>query len=281
MRQNGTTAAAQGHGGVRVAGVTHRYRAGAAVLTEVDAEVTAGAVTALVGPNGAGKTTLLRVMAGLVAPTAGEATLSGEPIGGMGPLERAGRVVYLPQRGGVAFGYTAAEVVAMGAVGGGVREAEVARSVLGRVGLGGEADRVYDELSGGQRQRVRLARAYLQAGGAAGVVGVGESPAGAMLLDEPVAGLDPAYSEAAMAELSEWARAGWAVAVVLHDVALAGRWADRAIVMEAGRVVASGPAGEVLTADRLGAVYRVPFGRHVNGATGGAVLLPTRDREAT
>ncbi|MEO0965035.1 MAG: ABC transporter ATP-binding protein, partial [Planctomycetota bacterium] len=100
---------------------------------------------------------------------------------------------------------------------------------------------------------------------------------GALLLDEPVAGLDPAYAESTMAELSLWAGGGWAVAVVLHDVALACRWADRAVVMDAGRVVATGQAEEVLTEARLSDVYGVAFAEHVNDATGRAVLLPTRE----
>ncbi|MEM6334724.1 MAG: ABC transporter ATP-binding protein, partial [Planctomycetota bacterium] len=100
---------------------------------------------------------------------------------------------------------------------------------------------------------------------------------GALLLDEPVAGLDPAHGERLMAELAAWARAGWAVGVVLHDVAMAGRWADRAVLLDGGRVAAAGEAGEVLTEARLSAVYGVGFERHVSPATGRAALLPAWD----
>ncbi|MEM1207871.1 MAG: ABC transporter ATP-binding protein [Planctomycetota bacterium] len=269
MRQQALATAVEAAKGLRVSGVTHRYRAGEPVLQDVSVELEAGRITALVGPNGAGKTTLLRVMAGLIVPTAGSAMLSGDAIGAMRPAARARRVAYLPQRGGVAFGYTAREVVAMGAVGETDASGDRVERALDRVGLAEAADRVYDELSGGQRQRVRLARVMLQAGRPEAGAG------GALLLDEPVAGLDPAFGESTMAELTRWAAAGWAVAVVLHDVALACRWADRAVVMDAGRVVATGQAEAVLTETRLSDVYGVAFAKHVNDATGRAVLLPT------
>ncbi|MEM6334765.1 MAG: ABC transporter ATP-binding protein, partial [Planctomycetota bacterium] len=115
---------ATARGGERVAvvrseGACFGYGAGPRVLADVSVELAGGELTALVGPNGSGKTTLLRLLAGMAAPTSGRVVFDGAEPRGMAALDRARRLAYLPQRGGVAFGYTAGEVVAMGAIGSG------------------------------------------------------------------------------------------------------------------------------------------------------------------
>ena len=234
------------------------------MLRGVSAALEPGRVTAIIGPNAAGKTTLLRVMLGQVTPTAGSVTLDGRPVAGLAGTALARRVSYIPQRGGSSFAFTVREVLEMGRFAFGDRRHVDAG--LEKCRLSELAGRPVESLSGGQRQRVLLARAWVQSRGAfreavEGSVGGAVSGAlpggGVVLADEPTSSLDLNHAHRAMGLLAEMAGEGLAVAVVLHGLDLASRWADTVWLMDRGRLVAKGPADEVLRRDVLEPVYGV------------------------
>lgn len=210
------------------------------VLGRVDLDLPASELVALVGPNGAGKTTLLRVAAGLLRPDAGDVVLGGTDVFLVPPAERARRLAYLPQSRIAAASLHVEAAVRLGrhALRGGLaRDGEADRSAvdraLGSLGLTDLRDRELATLSGGELARVLLARAL-----------AAEAPI--LIADEPTAGLDPRYQLEVLAILRGLARAGTAILVTLHDLALASRFADRLVVLDRGRVAGTGSPAEVL-----------------------------------
>jgi iron complex transport system ATP-binding protein len=135
--------------------------------------------------------------------------------------------------------------------------------VLDRLDLRGFADRLLGELSGGERQRVVIARALAQ-----------QAPV--LLLDEPTSALDIGHQQQALELVSELRAAdGLTVISALHDLTLAGTYADRLTMLHEGAVVASGSAAEVLTVERLGDVYRVRVSVDVD-EDGTVIVVPRR-----
>jgi len=220
------------------------------VLAGVALEAIPGELLALVGPNGAGKSTLLAVLSGELAPTGGRVVLDGRELHRMRHLDRSRRRAMLAQENVVSFPFRVREVIEMGRAPWARRataeqdraavEAAVAATDVAHL-----LDRVYPSLSGGEKARVSLARVLAQ-----------DTPI--VLLDEPTAALDLGHQEAVMRVARELARAGRAVVVVLHDLTLAGAYADRIALLDGGRLVAVGAPDDVLTAERLGAVYGTP-----------------------
>ena len=226
---------------------------GRAVVRDVTAEVEVGEWVALIGPNGAGKTSLLRAVAGLL-PCDGIVRLDGVPLVELGRRERAQRLALVPQEPRTPPWLTVAEYVLMGRTPylrplarEGDREA-TARA-LSRLELEELAERPLGTLSGGERQRVVVARALAQ-----------EAPI--VLLDEPTASLDIGHQQQAL-DLLDALRAadGLTLVAAMHDLTLAAQYADRVLLLDAGRVVADGSPAEVLTeaalAEHYGARVRV------------------------
>lgn len=228
---------------------------GQVVLNGMDLEVEAGELVAVVGPNGAGKTSLLRAFAGLLPLTGGAARLQGDDVRTLSSRDRASRVAYLPQERRIAWNLPALEVAALGAPLMAVEEGRArARAALETVEAGHLADRGVAEMSGGERARVLLARALT-------------AEAAALLVDEPIAGLDPEAQLMVMALLAGRARAGQAVLATLHDLALAARHADRVVVLDRGGVVADGPPRAALTPDVMACVFKLSA-RWIDGPDG-------------
>ena len=192
---------------------------GRPVLRGVSLDVAPGEFVAICGPNGAGKTTLLRALAGLLP--------GGKP--------RPREIAYLPQGARCAWGLTVRQVAALGRIPHGDQDAGAIDAALAACGVAGFADRRVDHISGGQARRAMLARAW------AG------KPA-ALLLDEPVADLDPAASHEVMALMAGFAASGGAVVAVLHALELAAHYASRMVVMQDGAIVADGAPLDALPA---------------------------------
>jgi iron complex transport system ATP-binding protein len=208
-----------------------------------DFEIPAGAVTAVIGPNGSGKSTILNAIAGLAKPAAGEIVVRSRH-------GRAG-VAYVFQATKVneSMPVTVHEVVAMGRYArlgpfGPFREPDraICRASMARLDIQGLANQHLDELSGGQRQRVFVAQGLAQG-------------AELLLLDEPITGLDLLSKETILSVVRDESDRGTTVVMSTHDLGEAAA-ADHVLLLS-GRVVASGPPSEVLTAEHLSEAYRV------------------------
>ncbi len=252
-----------------VAGVGARLGR-ATVLDEVSLAVPDGGWTAVVGPNGAGKSTLLRVVAGLVRYT-GQVRLDGVDLTAASPRERARQIGYAPQTPLMPEPMPVRDYVMLGrtphhALLAGPRAAdhtEVDRA-LDRLDLTALADRQLRTLSGGERQRAVLARVLAQ------------RPR-LVLLDEPTSSLDLGHAQQVL-ELVDRLRREEQLTVLatLHDLVLAGQYADHLVLLDAGRVVAIGAPAEVLTADNLARHYGASA--RVEHGSDGVRVHPVRPR---
>lgn len=223
---------------------------GAPILHDVDLDVAAGEIVALVGPNGAGKTTLLSVLSGDVAPTSGEVVVDGTPVARHSVGDLARRRAVLPQEQRLAFGFRVVDVVRMGRAPWAGRPEEdlddlVVADSLHRADVLGMAERTFPTLSGGEKARTSFARVLAQS-----------TPL--VLLDEPTAALDIRHAEQLLTEAGTLARAGHAVVAVLHDLTIAAAHADRIVLLSRGRVRADGPPADVLDPAVLSEVYEHP-----------------------
>ena len=235
---------------------------GRQVVAGISTELTGGLI-GLVGPNGAGKSSLVRAIAGLV-PSEGTILIDGKRA--LPLRERARRIAYLPQGQAVFWPVTVERLVALGRLPhlapferpADTDHAAIERA-LTRTDLLDLRDRSIDELSGGERARVLLARALAV-----------EAPL--LLTDEPLAALDPAHQIEVMQLLRAEAARGAAVIAVLHDLTLAARWCDRLLLMDKGQLVADGAPREVLTAERIDAVYGVSA--FIGEAEGEPLIVP-------
>jgi len=264
VRQRGKTALAVRGLGVRLGGRE--------VLRDVTFDVPAGSWVCAVGPNGAGKTTLLHAAAALVG-FEGAVELWGRPLDAYRRRERARLVALVPQQPVIPPAMPVERYVLLGrtphlgALGAETRtDLSVVASVLERLELTWARDRRLDTLSGGELQRVVLARALAQ-----------QAPL--LLLDEPTTGLDLGHQLRAL-ELVDGLRReqGLTVLSTMHDLTLAGRFADRFALLSSGRLVAEGTRAQVLDAaviaEHFGAIVRV-LG---DGDVGWAVV-PVAERE--
>ncbi|WSJ88489.1 heme ABC transporter ATP-binding protein [Streptomyces sp. NBC_01304] len=238
------------------------------VLGGVSLEARAGEVLALVGPNGAGKSTLLAALAADLPATAGVVRICGRPTQEWGAAELALRRAVLPQAAALSFPFTVAEVVRMGRApwaGTPLEDSddEAVAAALAATEVASFATRPFSALSGGERARVALARVLAQR-------------APLLLLDEPTAALDLRHQELVLRICRERAAAGDAVVVVLHDLGLAGAYADRVAVLHAGVVAADGPPSEVLEESLLSRVYRQPVEVLPHPRTGVPLVVPVR-----
>jgi iron complex transport system ATP-binding protein len=234
--------------------------------------VGAGQLVALVGPNGSGKSTLLRLLGGLWTPSAGAVTLDGAPLIRLPRRAVARAVTLVPQDTHIAFPFSVREIVAMGRhahLGRFEREGpadhEAIARALARADVAALADRDATALSGGERQRVLIARSLA-------------TEARHLLLDEPTASLDVAHALDVLALCRRLADDGHAVAVALHDLNLARRFATDAVLLRGGEVAAAGPAAQVLTPAAVGEVFdvEVTVARTGAGDTDGVYVFSKR-----
>jgi iron complex transport system ATP-binding protein len=211
-----------------------------------------GRLVALLGENGSGKSTLLKALAGLLVLSRGRVLLEGAPLGSV-PRRAAARVIgYLPQGFEPFFPATALDVVLLGRTPflgpfatPSRRDVEVARAALEEVDAAGLEERDVRSLSGGERQRVYLARVL-----------AGEPRV--LLLDEPTASLDPRHRFLVLDVLKRRAATGTTCVFSTHEVDLAARTADDAILLSRGEVLASGPVRLSVTEKSLSELFGVP-----------------------
>jgi iron complex transport system ATP-binding protein len=241
---------------------------GVRAVAGVELTAEPGEWLALIGPNGAGKTSLLRALAGL-APATGTIRLNGRSYARHQRRELARVVALVPQLPETPPALTVAEYVLLGRtphIGylGGERQADrlAAARAIDRLNLRAFIHRELGSLSGGERQRVVLARALAQA-------------APIMLLDEPTSALDLGRQQEALELVDELRRQeGLTVISAMHDLRLAGQYADQLILLDRGRIVARGGPREVLTEATIAACYGA--GVRILHDQGTVFVLPTR-----
>jgi iron complex transport system ATP-binding protein len=254
---------------IELSGLTVKL-GGRRVVDGVDLDVSQGEWVAVIGPNGGGKTTLLRAVAGLV-PFSGSIAIGGRPADELKRSEISRLLAVVPQEPSTPPWMTVGEYVLMGRTPHlgplareGARDREAAGRALARLDLVGYEERRLGTLSGGEKQRVVVARALAQ-------------EARIVLLDEPTAALDIGHQQQAL-ELLDLLRAesGLTLVAAMHDLTLAAQYADRMVLLDAGRIVADGAPADVLTEALIASHYGasidvVPAGERV-------AVIPRRAR---
>ena len=213
-------------------------------LQETSVSLAAGELACLVGPNGSGKTSLLHAIAGIGAP-AGEVRIDGAAPHRLGPAQRNRLLSFLPATRELRWPLRARDLIRLGGA-----LPEETQAVEALLELGPVADRRVDLLSTGERSRVLIARA------------LAPRPR-LLLLDEPTANLDPLWQIRLMELLkTSLAESGRSALVAIHDLDAAGRYADRLIVMDGGRIAADGEPRAILGGPVIPAVFGI---ERVNG----------------
>jgi iron complex transport system ATP-binding protein len=241
--------------------------AGRRIVDGVTAGVSDGEWVALIGPNGAGKTTLLRAIAGAV-PFDGEIRLRGRPTENLKRRERARLLAVVPQEPATPPWMTVGDYVLIGRTPHlgylgqeGHRDLEAATRALQRLDLLEVADRPLGTLSGGEKQRAVVARALAQ-------------EAAVVLLDEATASLDIGHQLQTFDLVDALRRErGLTVLSALHDLTLASRYAERLLLLDAGRLVAAGAPRDVLTEELISAHYGATV-RVLDGGDGALAVVP-------
>lgn len=239
------------------------------ILQGLDLAVLPGRITAIVGANACGKSTLLRTMSRLLSPRAGQVLLDGKAIHRMAPRQVARVMGLLPQSPVAPEGITVADLVSRGR--------HPHHGLLSRWSPADDiaiadaldatktmdlADRAVDELSGGQRQRVWIAMALAQ-------------QTDLLLLDEPTTFLDIAHQVEVLDLLTDLNhRNGTTVVMVLHDLNLAARYADRLVAMAGGALHAQGAPDAVLTIETVRAVFGLESRIITDPTSGRPMMLP-------
>ncbi|MCG8656494.1 ABC transporter ATP-binding protein [Yimella sp. NH-Cas1] len=239
------------------------------VVDALDLALPAGQITAIVGANGCGKSTLLRGLSRVLRPHAGAVLLDGADLRSMHPKQVARRVALLPQQPVAPSGMTVVELVGLGrhphqsAFRPRTRDDDrIVAEALEATATLDLADRLVEELSGGQRQRVWIAMVLAQ-------------QTDVLLLDEPTSFLDLAHAVDVLDLVTDLNRErGTTVAMVLHDLNLAARYADELIAVKEGTVVAQGGPAEVITAERVRGVFGLTASIVPDPVTGTPLVVP-------
>jgi iron complex transport system ATP-binding protein len=239
------------------------------VVDRVTLGVAAGEWVGLIGPNGAGKSSLLRAVSGAVAFT-GEVTIDGTPLHELGRRQAARAIAVVPQNPLLPEDMAVIDYVLLGRtphLGYLAAESDhdvaITEAALWDLGIIHLAERPMGSLSGGERQRCVLARALTQ-----------EAPI--LLLDEPTSALDIGHRQQVLDLVADLRRTrGIAILAAMHDLTLAGQYADRLAFMQNGRIIVDGPPEDVLTEQVISgfAGARVTVMR---GPDGEVVVVPRR-----
>ena len=217
------------------------------ILNAITLELQQGQVIGLMGANGSGKSTLLRAIAGLV-PHTGQISLRGQTIKKLSPRERAKTFGYLGQSQLPYWSLSVRDFVALGRLPFNDRNKKSAKKILEKsileCDLADLSDRLVTQLSGGELARARIARVI-----------AGEPTI--LLLDEPIAGLDPLHQLEIMHLLQNKVSEGLTVILVLHDLSLAARFTNRLVLLKEGQMLVAGPTDLVLNSKNLADAFKI------------------------
>ena len=246
------------------------------LLDQVDLQAARGQFVGLIGPNGAGKSTLLRAISSVLKIEQGAISLEGKDLHSLGAKRIASTLALVPQIAPYTQGFTTFELVLMGRYPHlgrlqveGEDDDRIAREAMRLTETDGFAERTLDTLSGGERQRVFIARALAQ------------EPR-VMLLDEPTSNLDILHQLKILTLVRRLVDNGLTAVAAIHDLNLAARFCDRLVVLAEGRVLAEGPAAEVLTPEAIEDAFGVRSEIHRDPATGALMvsLIAAVDEES-
>jgi iron complex transport system ATP-binding protein len=237
------------------------------VLDHISMQISEGEVVSIIGPNGSGKSTLLRCICRVLQPRGGVVYLNNQDVAHLKPRELARLLGYVPQSGAEVFPLTVYEAVLLGrkpylSWGVGPKDREIVDRILRFMKIEEFALKYINEMSGGEKQRVLIARALAQ------------EPE-VLLLDEPTSNLDIKHQLEVLGLMQKFAHdGGMTVIMVLHDLNLASRFSDKLVLINEGKVFASGPPAAVLNPANIRAVYDVEADVDQNGL--GIQVLPLR-----
>ena len=238
-------------------------------LQDIELSIRPGEVAAVIGPNGAGKTSLLRAICDELESSAGRVELNQRSWQEWPQQQRARIVSILPQRSTLEFPFTVSEVVNLGRIPHSTSAQENHRIVSAALELtdcAQFAEQFYLNLSGGEKQRVQLARVAAQIWSA-------QADNRCLILDEPSASLDLAHQARIVEMIRFFAEQGVAVVTVLHDLNLASKCADKFLLLDDGKVVASGSAEEVLTEQIIADTFAVQAQVRTNERDGSRLVI--------
>jgi len=239
------------------------------VLRDINLNVKAGEILAVIGPNGVGKSTLIRALSGILPLVSGKISVSGKDISRLKPAEKARLIAVVPQVHTLPPAFTGYELVRLGRTPhlgwlGNFSESdeEISRSAMRRTHTLELAERKVGEISGGEQQRLLLARALAQG-----------TPV--LMLDEPTLHLDLNYQISFLDHVQALARQdNLTVVITLHDLNLVSRYADRVALLVNEKLLACGTPREVLKPDLLSNAYQLPLHTISDPHTGLEVILP-------
>ncbi|WP_010261972.1 ABC transporter ATP-binding protein [Treponema primitia] len=221
------------------------------VLRDVSFTMGAGVLLGLLGPNGAGKSTLFRCILGLEKSHTGTVFLDGRDIQTLNPAALAKRIAYVPQTHAPSFNYSALDMVLMGTAAQGkewaipnTRQRATADEALERMGMSKFRDRGFRQLSGGEQQLILIARALAQ-------------DARLLVMDEPTANLDYGNQIRVLLQIQELSRQGYSIIISTHNPDHAFLFTDQVLALHNNQIAASGPPGDVLTAELITRLYGV------------------------
>lgn len=224
------------------------------LLSDVSLQLNAGECVAVIGPNGAGKSTLFRLLSGEWHSSTGAIQFNGTPLSRWHLQDLARLRAVMPQSSSLSFPFSVQEVVMMGRMPhatGTLLDRNIAEEVMALCDVTELSHRLYTSLSGGERQRVQLARVLAQ------VWLPEQGGQRLLLLDEPTSALDLSHQIALMQVVRQVCAAQVAVLVIVHDLNLAARFADRILVLHQGKMVAQGSATEVMQPELIEQVFKV------------------------
>ena len=223
------------------------------ILDATDLAIQPGEIMAILGPNGAGKTTLFNLLSGDSTSSFGVVKYNGKNIAGLKANQMAEMRAVMPQYSTVNFPFTVREVVELGLIS---KQAKNPEKVLNEVMSLTQIDHLqqqeYEQLSGGEKQRVQLSRVLAQ-------VWEKKPFPRYVLLDEPTSSLDIAQQHAMLEVLKQLKSRNIGVLVILHDLNLAAQYADKILLLKAGKVCYCGPLKSGLNECLLEKVFDHPI----------------------
>jgi iron complex transport system ATP-binding protein len=244
------------------------YRQERALVRDLSFALAPGELVGIIGPNGAGKSTLLKLLVDYHQPSQGTITLSGTPLASLGHRERARRISYMAQHSAMALPFRVRDIIGLGAHS--QSQGHMSRALQERVSELAEQlelthllERKLTELSGGENQLVQFARILMQ-----------QAPL--MLLDEPTASLDIGHEAQLMNLLRRQCDRQQTALVAIHNLNIAAVFCDRLLLIDKGRLIASGTPEQVITQATMAALYKEQVTVSQHPVTGTVTVLPVK-----